>query len=268
MSPSSLLLLLVGVVMSCVGLTPLVSADCGIGGIDLSSLSSEDFTFTDEKQQDWLVRPCGPTTNEACLKAGAQTSSCEDSTAYGFWTTQLWHKWSFLVSTRTRPTSMHSYSSPTLSPSAFISPDTHDVMSVFKACEIPHYSLLLFSSFRCDMTLRFPLTSIRFSSPILVPILSTDCFSLECVLLSSRALPCLQDPNNPTGGVQLYMEGSPAPQGCNDVGSYYSWIQFPCSPTQGNLTVVEGSNCSANYTIPTPLTCRAPLEEKIVLTEF
>lgn len=66
------------------------------------------------------------------------------------------------------------------------------------------------------------------------------------------------DPNAPNQGVQLLMQGSPAPAGCNSLGKYYSWTLFPCAATQGNLTVVQGADCSANFTIPTPLTCHMP----------
>ena len=68
------------------------------------------------------------------------------------------------------------------------------------------------------------------------------------------------NPNNPAAGVQLLMQGTAAPAGCNAQGTYYSWSFFPCAQVQGNLTVVQGDDCSANFTIPTPLTCREPLE--------
>jgi hypothetical protein len=59
-------------------------------------------------------------------------------------------------------------------------------------------------------------------------------------------------------GVQLFMQGTAAPAGCNAQGTYSSWSFFPCAQVQGNLTVVQGSDCTANFTIPTPLTCREP----------
>ena len=94
MSPSSLLLL----TLAFIGAV-FVVADCGIGGIDLTSLSTEDWSFTDAQSNEWLLRPCAPLADPSCLKAGPQTASCDanTATAYGDWTTQLWHKWSFLV---------------------------------------------------------------------------------------------------------------------------------------------------------------------------
>lgn len=72
------------------------------------------------------------------------------------------------------------------------------------------------------------------------------------------------NPNNPAAGIQLFMAGSPAPAQCNEAGVYSSWSFFPCASTQGNLTVSVGADCTANFTLPTPLTCREPLEGSIL----
>lgn len=76
------------------------SGDCGIGGITLESLAAADLTAVDAEGNTWLVRPCGPTTNATCVKAGGpETSACEVNTgiAFGLWTNALWHKWTFVV---------------------------------------------------------------------------------------------------------------------------------------------------------------------------
>jgi hypothetical protein len=56
--------------------------------------------------------------------------------------------------------------------------------------------------------------------------------------------------------------------------SLCSFAKFPCAQKQGNLTVALTGPCSANFTLPTPLTCRDPGVKlthqgatKIVLTE-
>jgi hypothetical protein len=53
-------------------------------------------------------------------------------------------------------------------------------------------------------------------------------------------------------GVQLHMQGSPAPAGC-PIGAHTSETFFPCAQKQGNLTVsVAANGCHANFTLPTP----------------
>lgn len=107
MSRTPLFFLLAFFAVGCAVTVSVSAVDCGIGNIDLSSLASTDLTYKDPSQRLWLVRPCGPTNDFTCRKAGALTSACmveesiSEATAFGFWKTELWHNWSFLVGTRT-----------------------------------------------------------------------------------------------------------------------------------------------------------------------
>lgn len=89
MASLSTLLLLVCQCMAMAALLAAIvpaSADCGIGSISLAALSNTDFTYESRgslrndrapETHQWLVRPCAPTLDPTCLKAGAQTSACE-----------------------------------------------------------------------------------------------------------------------------------------------------------------------------------------------
>lgn len=80
------------------------TADCGIGNIDLSPLSNADLQLVDPTGRLWVLRPCAPVSYAACVQKYTRNSACSvgmgvPAMSFGDWTTDLWHKWSFIDQT-------------------------------------------------------------------------------------------------------------------------------------------------------------------------
>jgi hypothetical protein len=65
------------------------------------------------------------------------------------------------------------------------------------------------------------------------------------------------DSGNEALGVALTMRGA---QQCGAAGSqshFVASVHLTCAAEQGPLTVAAGAGCTRNFTLPTPLACRA-----------